>query len=86
MSWAICFWVSVYLASDSERACSKVDTCSALMADAGSFSGSQGLGRSEGEFLAGKNTECAASDKDCETLWWTLRLHRIGPLGDPFLM
>ena len=50
------------------------------------FSGSQGLGRSEGESLAGKNTKCAALDKDCETLRWTLRLHWIGPLGDPFLM
>ena len=28
--------------------------------------GSQGLGRSEGESLAEKNTECAESDKDCE--------------------
>ena len=28
--------------------------------------GSQGLGRSEGESLAGKNRECAELDKGCE--------------------
>ena len=49
----------MYLASDSERACSKADTCLVLMADAG-------IGRSEGESLVGKNTECAESDEDCE--------------------
>ena len=85
VSCSICFCVSIYLAWESERACSRADIRSLLIIETGSSGDIKAWGKSEGESSAGKYTECAESESDMDdglrkTPMVDLTLLRIGPL------
>ena len=69
-SCSICFWVSIYLASDLERALSRVDMQSSLIIEGSSSQEIEVWGESEGGSSAGKYSKCEESESD-DRLWKT---------------